>query len=315
MKVKLLTAVFLFILICQFTFGQVTEAEKTLRVQIADTVQGWKKGGVVALNLAQASFSNWASGGENSFSVNGIFSIFANYKKKNTVWDNSLDIGYGILNQGKNSPSKKTDDRIDFLSKYGKRAFDNFYYAVLLNFKTQMTGGYNYPNDTVKISDFFAPAYLLGALGMDYKPNAYFSAFIAPVTVKFTFVKDKVLSDAGAFGVTPGEKVLTEFGGYLRVIYSKNDFKNELLKGISFTTKIDLFSDYLKKPQNIVVNWETLIAMKVNKYISVNINTQLIYDDKIKIKVDRNDDGALDAIPGPRIQFKEILGVGISYKF
>ena len=209
----------------------------------------------------------------------------------------------------------KTDDKIDFLSKYGREAFKNFFYAALLNFKTQMAPGYNYPNDSVKISNFFAPAYLVGALGMDYKPNGYFSAFVAPLTAKFTFVNDTSLSNAGAFGVTPGEKMKSEFGGYLRVIFSKNDFKNELLKNVSFTTKIDLFSNYLDKPQNIDVNWETQIAMKVNKYLSVNFNTQLLYDDNTKIKVDRNNDGVLDPNPGSRIQFKEILGVGFSYKF
>jgi hypothetical protein len=315
MKLKVFAVVFLCIGIWESSFGQVTEGEKSLRTQSADTIQGWKTGGVFGANLAQTSLTNWASGGQSSLSINGIFSAFANYKKGTIAWDNTLDLGYGILKQGKGSILKKTDDKIDFLSKYGKEAFKNFYYAALLNLKTQMAAGYNYPNDSVKISGFFAPAYLLGALGMDYKPNAYFSAFIAPITGRFTFVKDKVLSDAGAFGVDSGKMVKSEFGGYLRVIYSKNDFKNEFLKNISFTTKLDLFSDYLDNPQNIVVNWETLIAMKVNKYISVNFNTQLIYDDLIKIKVDRNNDGDLDAIPGPRIQFKEILGVGFSYKF
>lgn len=188
----------------------------------------------------------------------------------------------------------------------------NFYYAALLNLKTQFSPGYNYPNDSVKISAFFAPAYLLGALGLDFKPDAYFSAFLAPLTAKLTIVTDKKLSDSGAFGVTPGESVLSEFGGYLRIIYTKNDFKNEFLKNIAFTSKLDLFSNYLKNPQNIVVNWENLIIMKVNKYVTVNFNTQLIYDDKIKIKPS---DSGPDAIPGPRIQFKEILGVGFSYKF
>jgi hypothetical protein len=101
----------------------------------------------------------------------------------------------------------------------------------------------------------------------------------------------------------------------LRIIYSKNDFKSEFLKNVSFTTKLDLFSNYLKNPQNIVVNWETLLAFKVNKYISVTFNTLLIYDDKIKVKVDRNKDGILDDVPGPRVQFKEILGAGFSYNF
>jgi hypothetical protein len=299
----------------KITPGQVTVVEKNLRTQTADTLQGWKKGGVIAVNLAQTSLTNWAAGGQNSFAVNGIFSAFANYKRNKSVWDNSLDIGYGLLKQGKNSPYMKTDDKIDFLSKYGYEAFKNSYYAALINFKTQMAPGYNYPNDTVKISNLFAPAYLLVALGLDYKPNGYFSAFIAPLTAKFTFVNDKLLSDAGAFGVTPGEKIRSEFGGYIRVIYSKNDFKNEILKNVSFTTKIDLFSNYLDKPQNIDVNWETLIAMKVNKYLSFNFNTDLIYDDNTKIKVDRNNDGILDAYPGSRVQFKEILGVGFSYNF
>jgi hypothetical protein len=93
--------------------------------------------------------------------------------------------------------------------------------------------------------------------------------------------------------VTPGNKTLSEFGAYLRAIYTKNDFKNELLKNVSFTSKIDLFSNYIKNPQNIVVNWETLIALKVNKYISANFNTQLIYDDKILIPSDRNGNGII----------------------
>jgi hypothetical protein len=180
-----------------------------------------------------------------------------------------------------------------------------------------MAPGYNYPDNTNKISDLFSPAYLLLALGLDYKPNAYFSAFIAPFTAKFTIVNDKRLSDAGAFGVKPGNKSLSEFGGYLRAIYTKNDFKNEFLKNVSFTTKIDLFSNYLKKPQNIVINWETLIALKVNKFISANLNTQLIYDDKIMVPFDKNRNGTIEPGEGIRskIQFKEILGVGLSYNF
>lgn len=308
---KLRTNISLLLLMACFSVlsGQVTEGEKSLRAVRADTTTGWKKGGVFNVNLAQTSLTNWAAGGQNSVALNGLFSLFANYKKDKAVWDNSLDIGYGVLKQGKDSDFIKTDDKIDFLSKYGREAFTDFYYAALLNFKTQMRPGFNYPDVTNKISDLFAPAYLLLAAGMDYKPDAYFSAFIAPLTAKFTFVTDQTLSDAGAFGVTPGEKTRSEFGGYIRAIYSKNDFKNEFLQNVSFTTKIDLFSNYLKNPQNIDVSWETLIALKVNKYISVSLNTHLIYDDDIKILVEGSE------TPGPRIQFKEIFGVGFSYNF
>jgi hypothetical protein len=314
---KLIVLILLFTGFGTLIYGQVTEAEKTLRTQEADSLQGWKTGGVIAINLAQTSLTNWSAGGQNSIAVNGIFSGFANYTKNKSVWVNSLDIGYGILKQGKDNGVRKTDDKFEFTSKYGQLAFKNFYYAALFNFKTQMAPGYNYPDVTNKISDLFSPAYMIFALGMDYKPNAYFSAFIAPATARIIFVNDQVLSDAGAFGVDPGKNSKSEFGGYLRAIYSRNDFKGEFLKNVTFTTKVDLFSNYADKPQNLVVNWETLLSLKVNKFISANLNTQLIYDDKIKILDDTNGNGVADPgeSTGPRVQFKEILGVGFSYNF
>jgi len=317
MKKRIIALVLISTVFSVLTFGQVTEGEKNLRTQSADTTRGWKTGGVLSVNLAQTSLKNWSAGGQNSVALNGLFSVFANLVQGKSAWDNSLNLGYGLLKQG--DQTRKTDDKIDFLSKYGRQAFSNFYYAALLNFKTQMRPGFNYPDETNKISDLFAPAYLLTALGLDYKPNPNFTAFIAPLTGKFTFVNDDALSAAGAFGVDPGEKSKSELGGYIRAGYTKNDFKQEFLKNVSFATKIDLFSNYLKNPQNIDVSWETLIAMKVNKYISVSLNTHLVYDDDIKIAVDRNDDGIIDAAElaskGSRIQFKEIFGVGFSYNF
>jgi len=317
MRRKLFAAALLFSGFNILVFSQITDVEKTVRAKVADTTQGWKRGGVISLNLAQTSLTNWAAGGQNSFAVNGLLSTFANYRRDKTVWVNSLDIGYGLLKQG-GTGYRKTDDKFDFLSKYGYEAFKNIYYAALLNFKTQMTPGYKY-TDTGRdiISDLFSPAYLLAALGLDYKPSDHFSAFIAPLTGKITFVNNKILSDAGAFGVKPGKKSFSEFGGYVRAIYTRNDFKNEFLKNVTFTTKIDLFSNYLKNPQNIVVNWETLIAFKVNKFISANINTQLVYDDKIMIPSDRNGINGIEPGEGVRskVQFKEILGVGFSYNF
>lgn len=317
---KKITVIFIssFLLLAP-AFSQVTEAEKQLRAVNADTTLGWKKGGIFAVNLSQTALKNWAAGGQNSVAVNGIFSLFANLKNEKSAWDNSLDLGYGVLKQGKDDDFRKTDDKIDLLSKYGRHAFGKFYYAALLNFKTQMQPGYNYVNDDFKnkISNFMSPGYLTLALGLDYKPDAYFSAFLAPLTAKFTFVTDEFLSDQGAFGVKPGENTRSELGGYLRMIYSRNDFKSEILKNVAFTTKIDLFSNYADNPQNVDVSWETLIALKVNKFIAVNFNTHLLYDDNIKVPFDRNGNGiiAVDEVVGSKIQFKEIFGVGLSYKF
>lgn len=301
-------------------YSQVEEGEKKLREQKKDTLTGWNTGGMISLNFSQTSLTNWAAGGQNSLAGNGLVSLFGNYRKKKMTWDNTLDLGYGLLRQGKEDV-RKTDDKIDLLSKYGREASGSWYFAGLLSFKTQMMPGYNYPNDSVVISRLFAPAYTLIAVGMDYKPSDNLNFFISPLTGKFTFVTDDSLANAGAFGVTPaeydnvgtlitaGKKSRAEIGGYLRFFYKK-----ELIENVTLQSKLDMFSNYLEEPQNIDINWEVLIAMKINKFITATIATHLIYDDDIMIDVDTNNDDVYDA-KGPRTQFKEVFAVGFSYKF
>jgi hypothetical protein len=303
--------------------AQVTEKEADLKKISGDTLTGWKTGGMATLNFGQAALSAyWAAGGQNSISLNAVTGLFANYKKGNSSWDNTLNLGYGLLKQGKHSRAMKTDDKIDFSSKYGKKAGKNLYYAALLNFKTQFADGFDYSKDsTHAISKFMAPGYLILAVGLDYKPNEHFSAFLAPLTEKFTFVNDQTLADAGAFGVDAaqidtitgnitkhGKEILFESGGYLKIA-----FKQDLIKNVNLQTELDLFSNYLKNPQNIVVNWDILIAMKINKYMNANISTQLIYDDKTKFQIDGT--GTEPPHFGPRLQWKEMFTLGISVLF
>ena len=308
------TRLFVLILSCMFSihaWSQPTEAEKVIRSVSNDSVMGWKTGGLIGLSISQASFTNWAAGGQNTIALGGIVNLFAKYKSEHSSWDNMLDLGYGILQQGKNADFIKTDDKVDFTSKYGRNASAKWYYAGLVNFKTQMAPGYNYPDVSNKISDFLAPAYALAAIGMDYKPNDKLTAFIAPFTSKNTIVNDEALSNAGAFGVDPGKKTRSEIGGYIRMVYQQTYFKD---KSVSVLSKLDLFSNYQNNPQNIDVSWETIIGLKVNRFITTTITTHLIYDDDIDIGVDRNDDGVIDD-SGPRTQFKEVIGVGLNVKF
>jgi hypothetical protein len=305
---KKITLLFVFTyMLTNIAVGQVTDAETALRKSSADSLNGWKKGGAVFLNMSQTSLTNWAAGGTNSMALNGLVNLYANYTYGNSTWDNTLDLGYGKVKQGEGK-FIKSDDKIDLMSKYGQKASGAWYYAVLMNFKTQMDKGYNYPNDSVMISKFMAPAYILGAIGMDYKPNDVFSAFIAPVTAKITMVNDQVLADSGAFGVDRGKKSRAEFGGYIRVA-----FKKDLMQNVNFGTKIDFFSNYLHNPQNIDINWEALLALKVNKFITASVSTQLIYDDDIVI-IKELDNGTTKEVKS-KIQFKEILGIGFTLKF
>ncbi len=289
-------------------FAQITDVENKLKnAAKTDTIQSWKTGALFNVGFNQVTLSNWAAGGNNSISGNGVANFHLNYIGEKCSWENNLVSGYGILKQNRES-IQKTDDNVELTSTFGKKATDRWFYSGLINFKSQFADGFNYPNDSVKISAFLAPGYLLGAAGMNYKFKDYFTLFVSPITSKTTFVLDEMLAKAGAFGVDPNKNVRNEVGGYIRV-----NFQKEIMKNIKLTSSLGMFSNYIEKPENVDINWDLLILMKVNKFITVSINTNLIYDDDVNITRDKNGDG-INETDGPRTQFKEIIGIGFSYK-
>lgn len=296
----------LFLCLCISVIGlaQTTELEDSLKARKDKTPMGLNYGGVTALNFSQTSLTNWSAGGNNSVSVNGLVNLYLNYRKESTIWNNTLDIGYGLLKQGKDADVVKTDDHVEINSKYGVNARENWYYSGMINFVTQMANGYQDSGDSVKISAPFAPAYFTGAIGMDYQKNDDFNLYLSPLTTKITFVLDEELSEKGAFGVKDDQSYRVELGGYIRTHLRLN-----LMQNVTMNTDLSLFSNYLDQPQNVDVDWKVFIAMKVNEYISANIMTHLIYDDNIKTVNDQGEE------QGPEIQFKDIIGIGFSYSF
>lgn len=273
-----------------------------------DSLLIWKFGGVASFNFSQVSLTNWAAGGRSSTSGVALFNVFGNYKKDRVSWENSLDLGYGLLKEQDNA-AVKSNDKIDLNSKFGLAQTQKLFYSALFNFRTQFAPGYKYPNTDDAISRFMAPGYSTLSLGIDYKPAPIISIFISPFSAKMTFVADDSLSAIGAFGVDPGKRFRTEFGSFAKI-----EVKTEVMKNVNLQSKVDLFSNYLKHPQNIDINWDLLLIMKINDYLSANLITNLIYDDDIKTVVVRNNDGTTET-GGAKVQFKEMFGVGLSVKF
>ena len=81
--------------------------------------------------------------------------------------------------------------------------------------------------------------------------------------------------------------------------------------------RTELLSNYLESPENIVVNTELQLNMKVNKYISANFSVQAIYDDNIDtIETTTNAAGEqIVSNKGPKTQIKQIFGAGVAYTF
>lgn len=276
--------------------------------QMPDTLKTWQVKGLVSLNFSQISLSNWVAGGRSSHAGVGIFNLSAKYTRDNLLWENTLDLGYGLIKE-QDRETVKSDDKIDLNSKLGLKQSEQLYYSLLFNFKTQFAEGYKYPNTTDVISNFMAPGYFTLALGMDYKPHKDLSVFFSPATARLTVVSDEELSAQGAFGVDPGENTRFEVGALL-----KFDINTEILENVTLNNKLEFFSNYLEKPQNIDIRWDMMLNMKINDYLSANLITNLIYDDDIQVPLDENEDGLIEGT-GRRVQFKEMFGVGLNYKF
>lgn len=277
----------------------------------------WKLKLLFGVNGTQSSFVNWSAGGRNNLSLIGFISATADYKKNKWLWTNSLDLALGGMlyldKAGKKQGLQKTDDKIDFSTKAGYQLHNAWYLSLIGGFRTQFMDGFNYPNDSMYVSRFMAPGYANFALGIDFTPNKELSAFLSPIATKMTFVLDDSLANAGAFGVkdaqfnsqgdvvSSGKRFRGEIGAYFRLTYVK-----EIVKNINFKSKLELFSNYAVKPQNIDVNLDILWTFKVNSWLSASVNWTLLYDDDIKI---RDAKGGF----GPRTQFKSVLGLGLSY--
>ncbi|MFP4370078.1 MAG: DUF3078 domain-containing protein [Candidatus Kapaibacterium sp.] len=292
----------------------------------ADKLKYWKYGGFTSLQFNQISFSNWARGGENSISLSTVAKLNSKYEKDNIIWDNTADFTYSFQ-YSEELDYRKNEDKIDLNSKFGYQAAENLFYSFLLGLRTQFDKGYNYPNDSVYVSDFFAPAYLLLSLGLDYKPSDHLSLYISPTTGRFIFVTDSRLADQGAFGVNPaiyddegnkiqdGENFSPDFGAYF-----KGKLEYDIMENITLNSALELFNNYtdknVKNRDKIDVNWESNLLMKINKFFSAGVFVHLIYDHDIEVPLYETIDGEeVQTGTGPRLQLMQSLGLGLSYKF
>lgn len=270
----------------------------------------WKVSGITGANTAQTALVNWSAGGENSVAWNIYLNATANYKKDKWSWDNALVTDFGMTYTTSNEWLKNVD-KLNLSSKVGRLISEHWSISALGDLLTQFARGYDAStnpnvagNRDKYISTLFAPGYLTAALGVDYKPNDDLSVLLSPVTGKMTFVLDKKLSNSGAFGVKPGNKLLAELGASVVANYKK-----KLTENINFSTKLTLFTAYNSDFGNIDVNWDMMIAFKINKFLTTTLTTNLIYDDNVK-SVDKAGN-----IAGPKVQFREVLGLGLSYSF
>ena len=275
----------------------------------------WKTGGNYNLNIQQVTLSNWAAGGSSTFALNSGLTLSANYKKDNKIWDTQLNVNLGFNRQNDRSfETRKTNDNFNFVSNYGRELSEFFYLSTQLDARTQILEGYKYSRPSgsdveirTKISDLLSPGYIQSSTGLNYRKTyedkSKISVILSPFTGRFTIVLDDSLSRAGAFGVVPGENVRAEAG--VSIAASVTDI--QLMQNVTWRSDINLFSNY-EVFGNMVVNFNSVIRMRVNRFISTRIETVLIYDEEVFIKQD-------DGSSKQAVQLQNLINFGISLDF
>lgn len=294
-----------------FTFMLLVGASTQIKAEDEDP-NSLKFSGSSGLNISQNSQTeSWTGGGSDAFS--GI--AFANLtlvKKHNAwLWENNLDMAYGLSKTQDAGGWRKASDKLNFASKIGHQLRSpKLYLTTLLDLRTQFAKGYEYSgDDKTLVSDFFAPAYLNISVGLDYKPNDWSSIYFSPVAGRMTFVSNKLLADQGRYGMENGDRFKAEMGASFKAQMSKEVFENVTLK-----SNLTLFTAYDSSFGDIDVDWDIIVNMKINKYLSANLNVTMKYDNDVK-RFDVDDQGNVIGERGATIQIKEVLGVGLAYTF
>jgi len=319
-------------LTCSLVNAQVDEktaADEALKTKVksveVDSAKHWKFTGMVGLNASQTALFNWAAGGDNNITGFLYANMTLSYKKNKWTWDSNLDTELGeTFSSALNPQWRKANDKINFTTKGGFQMHPKFYLTLLGSFKSQYCPGYNYLNDEEGnkelISKWISPSYTDLALGIEYRPNDIFTVGVYPLAGRMTTCKEESLRPN--YGLSQREDgtykpVMLNMG--LRI---NGGINYTLVKNLKIISTVTLFTPYTARLHdkvngqpfgNFDVDWDFAISYSFLKVLNVSLMTSLKYYDKVMI------DGPAwrnySEGPRARVQFKEVIGLGIGYSF
>jgi len=326
-----------FVLAMVFSFANAqvdekTAADEALKTKVksveVDSAKHWKCTGMVGLNAAQTALVNWAAGGNNNVTGFVYGNLTLSYKKDKWTWDSNLDTELGLMYSGDyvHYPWRKANDKLNFTTKVGYQMHPQWYLTLLGSFRSQYAPGMDYKGvdagDSIRptlISKWLSPSYTDLALGVEYRPNDIFTIGVYPVAGRLTTCLEPTLRSH--YGLSKREDgtykpVMLNMG--LRI---NGGINYTLVKNLKIISTITLFTPYTarihdedgQKFGNFDVDWDVAISYSFLKVFSVSLMTSLKYYDRVMI--DGPAWGKYGDHPRARVQFKEVVGLGIGYSF
>ena len=281
MKTRICTTTLTLILIFLFGATQRTQAQEAF--VFPDTLRGYQINWKGTLNGTQVSYNNWAKGGANSISVTAGSILTLLYQKDRLHYGVRLDTRYGRARVNGNS-NRKTDDRLSFRNRvlYDITNIDGVLRVYSdIHFLTQFADGFEYAKketeEDVQISGWLSPAYLTESVGLMWQIKPKLSVETG-IGLKQTFVTDEAL--ASRYGIPEGEQVRNEGGVTIGV-----SLEQEMMPNVTYTLGAETFSTFQGAFNETDVSISNLIVGKINSYLNMTFQFNLVYDRDFSTKL------------------------------
>lgn len=247
---------------------------------------------LLGANISQMAFSDWTQGGEDAFTFALIAQLGIDYRNDEWNLANNFKVIYGQTKVG--IKKFKTNDNDMYLETVVAKKFgwevDPYFSNTI---RTTPAAGFKYANsaqasDTVVV-DFFDPGYLTQSLGFKYSKIAALKTRLGVASQEtFSSKYRTVTDDPKTAGI---ESYKFETG-----IESVTDIDYEFLEKTFYKSQLRFFSRF-NRIEVWDVRWDSSIIAQVNKFIAVNFNVLLVYDQ----------------VQSTRTQIKEALQLGLAF--
>jgi hypothetical protein len=260
----------------------------------------WIKKANAMLQFSQNYVSpNWHQGGLSNLAFLSILLTEFNYdNRKGVQWDNKFEwrSGFNSVDGDTLRKISTNDDLVRYLTKFGVKAGGNWYYSTSGEFSTHLFNSYKGVNSNVLKTTLLTPVRANVGIGMDYKYKKIFSLMIAPISFKYIYVNDTINVNPNSFGIQKGENHLKQIGSSLLAQFNYSPMLNW-----NISSKFTVYTDYKK----VEADWEIVNVFTINRFLTARLLVNPRYDNTVIEEAGKK----------AKIQLKELLSVGFSYRF
>ncbi len=277
------------------------ETNEMMSIIREDTAKGLVTGIGLGLDFSMLSMINpRPNEGKNATNIGGLLNFYAYYTGKKTIFDTKFNMQIAAQRLGASTePFVKTADVFQLNMIAGRKIRKHLYWAGMADMRSQFffTYGDGYLNSNNGefdvTSEPFSPVTLKLMPGMLYRPNAdvkfllsFISSKMVIVTSDYLAAKGDSTEGVGILGNTFNgtgdfKNINSQWGAELRGEITKKLFKDRVI----VSSVVDLYSNYLKTPENVAFEWYNSVDLVVFKNLSINLKSDWFYDHNVLVNV------------------------------